>query len=63
MSVESSNSRPLATALAEALSPPGNEDAVLRWNACVRFLEHNPELLSIEGSAAESGFSDATPQR
>jgi hypothetical protein len=48
---------------AEALSPPGNEDAVLRWNACVRFLEHNPALLSVEGSAAEAGFSDATPPR
>src|SRR5216110_2448225 len=24
---------------AQALSPPGNEDAILRWNACVRFLE------------------------
>jgi len=48
---------------AQALSPPGNEDAVLRWNACVRFLEHNPSLLSMEGSAAESGFSDSTPTR
>ena len=48
---------------AQAVSPPGNEDAVLRWNACVRFLEHNPGLLSLEGSAAEAGFSDATPPR
>jgi len=48
---------------AQALSEAGNEDAVLRWNACVRYLEHNPGLLSLEGSAAESGFSDATPPR
>jgi hypothetical protein len=48
---------------AQALSEAGNEDAVLRWNACVRYLEHNPGLLSLEGSAAESGFSDATPSR
>jgi len=48
---------------AQALSPPGNEDAVLRWNACVRFLEHNPGILSLEGSASEAGFSDATPPR
>jgi hypothetical protein len=48
---------------AQAVSPPGNEDAVLRWNACVRFLEHNPGLLSLEGSAAEAGFSDAYPPR
>jgi hypothetical protein len=48
---------------AQALSPPGNEDAVLRWNACVRYLEKNPALLSMEGSAAEAGYSDATPPR
>jgi hypothetical protein len=26
---------------ARALRPPDNDDAVLRWNACVRFLERN----------------------
>ena len=35
----------VATALrffeeAEELRAPGNDDAVLRWNACVRFLAH-----------------------
>jgi len=29
---------------AEALRPPGNDDAVLRWNACVRVLMRNPEI-------------------
>jgi hypothetical protein len=29
---------------AESLRPPGNDDAVLRWNACVRFLERHPYL-------------------
>ena len=29
---------------AEALRPVGNDDAVLRWNACVRFLERHPYL-------------------
>ena len=29
---------------AEKLRPEGNDDAVLRWNACVRFLERNPHL-------------------
>ena len=48
---------------AQALSPPGNEDAVLRWNACVRFLEHNPGLLPTGGSGIDAGFSDATPPR
>jgi hypothetical protein len=48
---------------AQALSPAGNEDAVLRWNACVRFLEQNPGLLSTEGSGNDAGYSDATPPR
>jgi hypothetical protein len=29
---------------AEAMRPPGNDDAILRWNACVRFLTRNPQL-------------------
>ena len=29
---------------AERLRPPGNDDAILRWNACVRFLERHKEL-------------------
>ena len=29
---------------AEALSPAGNDDAVLRWNACARLLQHLPEI-------------------
>ena len=31
-------------ARAEKLRPAGNDDAVLRWNACVRFLERHPHL-------------------
>ena len=27
---------------AEAIRPGGNDDAILRWNACVRFLERLP---------------------
>ena len=27
---------------AEALRPPGNDDAILRWNACARILMRNP---------------------
>ncbi len=26
---------------AEAIRPPGNEDAILRWNACARIIMHN----------------------
>ncbi len=29
---------------AESLRPTGNDDAILRWNACVRFLERHKEL-------------------
>lgn len=30
---------------AERLRPPGNDDAVLRWNACVRYLACHRELV------------------
>ena len=29
---------------AEQLRPAGNDDAILRWNACVRFLMNHPEV-------------------
>jgi hypothetical protein len=29
---------------AEGLRPPGNDDALLRWNACARLLERLPRL-------------------
>lgn len=29
---------------AEAIRPPGNDDALLRWNACARLLNSHPEL-------------------
>ena len=29
---------------AEALRPPGNDDTILRWNACVRILIDHPSL-------------------
>jgi hypothetical protein len=31
---------------AEALRQPGNDDARLRWNACVRFIQRHPQLRS-----------------
>ena len=30
---------------AEAIRPPGNDDAVLRWNACGRILQRRPDLV------------------
>jgi tetratricopeptide (TPR) repeat protein len=29
---------------AQALRPPGNDDAILRWNACARLLNARPQL-------------------
>jgi hypothetical protein len=29
---------------AEAIRPPGNDDSVLRWNTCLRFLIRHPHL-------------------
>jgi hypothetical protein len=34
--------------------PPGNDDAVLRWNACARTLDRHPELAAREGEAEPS---------
>jgi tetratricopeptide (TPR) repeat protein len=51
-------------AKAMALSPAGNDDAILRWNACVRFMEQNPRVRSeTEESASEAGFPDGAPAR
>lgn len=30
---------------AEAIRPPGNDDAILRWNTCARILMANPRLV------------------
>lgn len=43
---------------AERLRPSGNDDAVLRWNTCVRFLERHHELAPTEAEAAESILSE-----
>lgn len=36
---------------AMAVRQPGNDDAVLRWNACVRTLERHPEVRQHENEA------------
>jgi len=36
---------------AEAIRPQGNDDAMLRWNACRRLLERLPETAAEEGVA------------
>ena len=39
---------------AETLRPPGNEDALLRWNTCARLIMRHPELRPAEAEPAES---------
>lgn len=41
---------------AETLRPPGNDDAVLRWNTCVRILERHPHLRPSTEERAEPAF-------
>lgn len=36
---------------AEASRPHGNDDAILRWNACVRLLERHPEVGDMDDRA------------
>lgn len=43
---------------AEKIRPPDNDDAILRWNRCVRLLQSNPDFhLERETLAFESGDS------
>lgn len=38
---------------AEAIRPAGNDEAILRWNTCVRILNQNPEIAPPPDVAAE----------
>ena len=38
---------------AEAIRPAGNDDAILRWNTCVRFLARYPQVQPREEEQAE----------
>ena len=47
---------------AENVRPQGNEDAALRWNACVRLLERNPFLQPKAAEEAEEpGVDEEAP--
>ena len=39
---------------AMALRPPGNDDVVLRWNACARTVNRHPELVPTATAPAEA---------
>jgi hypothetical protein len=41
---------------AQELAPPGNDDAVLRWNACVRFMDRHREIAPPQQEAWSQPF-------
>ena len=41
---------------AEKVRPPGNDDAILRWNACVRLLRQHPHLQPADAAREEPQF-------
>ena len=41
---------------AEKLSPPDNDDAILRWNTCARVLARHPALVPASADAYEPSF-------
>ena len=45
-----------AYAKAEALRAPGNDEAILRWNTCVRMLQRDANLRPREAEAYEPSF-------
>jgi hypothetical protein len=36
--------------MAQSLRPPGNDDSILRWNTCARFLRRTPHLEPIKAA-------------
>jgi hypothetical protein len=45
---------------AETIRPPGNDDAILRWNRCARLLESHPGFVEQRESEAFDAF-DSSP--
>jgi hypothetical protein len=46
---------------AEKIRPPGNDDAILRWNRCIRLLESHPDFRS-EQEVALFDVLDSPPR-
>jgi hypothetical protein len=44
--------------LAEVLRAPGNDDALLRWNTCVRLLKRSPYLRPVREERTEPILSE-----
>jgi hypothetical protein len=45
---------------AETIRPPGNDDAILRWNRCARLLKSHPDFLE-EKEVEAFGAFDSSP--
>src|SRR2546429_1603571 len=43
---------------AEAIRPPGNDDAILRWNTCARLITGNSQVTPHVESAYEPALED-----
>ncbi len=48
---------------AEAIHPPGNDEAILRWNTCARIINQGsgPETTARRTPAPDPGFDDEVP--
>jgi len=38
---------------AEAIRPPGNDDAVIRWNTCARMIMRSPQIIRVSEERVE----------
>jgi hypothetical protein len=43
---------------AETIRPPGNDDAVLRWNTCARMIMNNPDVAPVEDTGPTALLGD-----
>jgi hypothetical protein len=43
---------------AEAIRPPGNDDAILRWNTCARLINASSHVAPAPESAYEPALED-----
>ncbi|HVL15027.1 MAG TPA: hypothetical protein VM529_20820 [Gemmata sp.] len=43
---------------AEAVRPPANDDALLRWNSCARIIMNNPDVAPIQDAGALTHAGD-----
>ena len=48
----------------EAISPPDNDDPILRWNTCARILKRDDQIRpKPQDQSNQAGFEDEVPYR